>query len=171
MSEKRIFCTTIFFLVISIFTYIFSGLVALNLPKYYPTLNMWSRTALDGPGMGYYAKITLSIIIAVALSKVFYLVFPWLEKYFINSRNYLIGMAQGMMLVGIFFYIAEEWHTWGIEKRKLDNGELFNVEFWFYLILIGLFMVLFFIFQLIHGKYGENLLVNRTGDSNKNLSK
>lgn len=153
MPEKRIFYTIIFFINVGIFSYILSGLGDLNLPKYYPVLHRFSVATLDGPAMAFYAKIALTVIIAVVLGKIFYLVFPLIEKYFGNSRNYLIGFTQGTMLFGIFFFIAEEWHKWGIEKRKLDNDLFFNVEFWFYLILLGLFIGLFFILWLVHSKY------------------
>lgn len=153
MPEKRIFYTIIFFINVGIFSYILSGLVDLNLPKYYPMLRRFSVTTLEGPAMAFYAKIALTIVIAALLGKIFYLIFPLIEKYFDNSKNYLVGFTQATMLFGIFFFIAEEWHKWGIEKRKLDNGLFFNVEFWFYLILIGLFLGLFFVLWLVHSKY------------------
>lgn len=153
MPEKRIFHTIIFFTNIGVFSYVFSGLIELNLPKYYPMLRRFSIATLEGPAMAFYAKIALTVIIAVVLGKIFYLVFPLIEKYFGNSKNYLIGFTQATMLFGIFFFIAEEWHKWGIEKTKLDDGSFFNIEFWFYLILIGLFIGLFFVLWLIHGKY------------------
>lgn len=153
MSEKRIFHTIIFFINIGVFSYVFSGLIELNLPKYYPMLRRFSIATLEGPAMAFYAKIALTIIITVVLSKIFYLVFPLIEKYFNNSKDYLIGFTQAAILFGVFFFIAEEGHKWGIEKGKLDNGLFFNIELWIYLILIGLFTGLFFVLWLIYGKY------------------
>lgn len=153
MQEKRIFHSIIFFLSVGAFSYVFSGLAGLNLPKYYPELRVWSIKTLEGQSMGFYGKVAFVFIFSIILAKMFYLLYPLLEKHLNASRNYLIGFASSTLITGILFFVVEEWHSWGIAKRKLDNGLFSNVELWLFLVVAALFIILYFIFQAIDGKY------------------
>lgn len=152
MRNKRLFYALMFFLAISSFSYVFSGITELNLPKYYPVLREWSMATLEGVGMSFYAKVAVSLAASLVLSVVFYVIFPLLSKFVGNTSGHVLGFAQGVIVISLFFFIGEEWHKWGIEKRKLDNGLFFNKELGFYIILLILFMGLFAALAVLNGR-------------------
>ncbi|HIJ97864.1 TPA: hypothetical protein H1009_02125, partial [archaeon] len=130
------------FVITAIFIYVFSGLVGVNLPKYYPILNKWSVAALSGPSMGFYAKIPFALIPAAIIAVLFYLVAPLAQKHFqIRFKNFK-SFTTISVLFGVMFFIAEEWHVWGIEKLKLDAGGFFNAELTFFIVVLLGFLFL-----------------------------
>ncbi len=135
-EDGRRFAAINTFVISAIFIYIFSGLAGINLPKYYPALNKWSVAALSGPSMGYFAKVPFALISALIIAVLFYFAAPYLQQHFEIRLKSFKSFTTVSVLLGIMFYITEEWHVWGIEKLKLDGGGFFNTELLFLIIII-----------------------------------
>ncbi len=148
---RRIYNTICFFVIVSVFIYVFSGILGVNVLKYHPVENKWLSYGIEGsPSMGYYGKIAFSLPLAIILSIGFYFVFS-------NRRidaKCMKGASILSVLYGMFFFIGEEWHAWGIAKRGLDSKVFFNFELVSYLIVLGLFLVVLYLSVLVDRKEG-----------------
>ena len=125
-----------YFMIIATFIYVFSGLAGLNMPVYYPVLRQWSIIPIEkAVGMAYYGKLFFALVLGAAFAFLGSLV----KRRFTNEEE-LIGITKGTVILGLFFYLAEEWHKWGIEKMKFDTKNFLNYEFWYFLALTVLFV-------------------------------
>ncbi len=134
----RIFAALNFFLILSIFILIFSNLIGLNLPKYYPLLRKWSILPLEGPAMGYFGAVGFSILLALPFSILFYFVLPYKQRYLEIRFKTFKNLSTAFILLGIFYFIVEEYKSWGIEKIKLRSEGFLGVEFWLFLLFWSL---------------------------------
>lgn len=135
-EELKFIC---YFLIIATFIYVFTGLLGVNLPAYYPVLHIWSVAKIDkAVSMAYYSKVAFTLITALVITSV--------QKVFLKgecvNEELLLGATKGVVLFGIFFFLAEEWHIWGIEKMRFDTQNFFNYEFWYFSALTILFVSL-----------------------------
>jgi len=121
------------FIITGVFVYLFTGLTGLNLIKYYPTLRVWSVSKLDAPSMGFFGKILFSIPVATLITLIYAALYKQTSKTL--GKLSCRGMAIGILIFGYFFYVAEEWHEWGITKTGLSGGGFFNTEFWFFIVI------------------------------------
>lgn len=137
-KEERIYNSVCFFIVISIFIYVFSEIAGINVINYYPALNKWTVARLASPAIGYYGKILFSIPLASALSVLFYFLTPKLKI----NKIYFQGLIGGFILVGLMFFIVEEWHRWGVVNELLDKGGFYNIELVSFVVQIILFLML-----------------------------
>lgn len=138
------------FIVIGVFVYVFSGLTGLNLVRYYPVLREWSVTKLDGPSMGFFGKLLFALPITAIITLLYAAVYDWTTKTF--GKLCCRGLAIGSLIFGYFFYVAEEWHKWGIDKPGLDNGKFINNEFWFFIVVMILALISLMIPAYIYKK-------------------
>jgi hypothetical protein len=133
--EQKIYITVSGFLIVATFVYIFSGILGLNLPKYYPELGVFSVEKLTGPSMGYYGKMGFTLLLSLPLSVLFYLFLSRSRRTLGFNLDLWRGLAVGSLLFGVMFFVAEEWHKWGITKPGLGAFTLLLVLF---LSLLGL---------------------------------
>lgn len=120
-----------FFLIIVSFVYVFVGLTGVNLPAYYPVLHKWSVTPIkDAVSMGFYSRVAFTLIVSLIAA---FLTVAFTKNNAVNEET-LVGFTKATIVIGILFFVAEEWHKWGIEKMKLDGGGFLNYE-------LGLFAV------------------------------
>lgn len=138
----RVFSALNFFLIAAIFILVFSDLIGLNLPKYYPLARIWSVLPLEEPSMGYFGAVGFSIILALPLSFLFYALAPYRQKYLEIRFKTFKNLSTGFLLLGILYFIAKEWQKWGIEKMGLKTKIFFGTEFWFFLFVLILFLIL-----------------------------
>lgn len=121
-----------FFLIIASFVYVFVGLTGVNLPGYYPVLHKWSVAPIkDAISMGFYSRVAFALIFSLIVT---YATILFTRNNQVKEET-LIGFTKAAVIFGILFFIAEEWHKWGIEKMKLDTQNFLNYEFWFFLIV------------------------------------
>ena len=138
----RLFSSLNFFLILAIFILIFSDLIGLNLPKYYPLLRAWSVSPLRGPSMGYFSAVAFSIILALPLSILFYLILPYKQKYLEIRFKTFKNQSTGFLILGILNFIAKEWQKWGIEKMGLKSQNFPGAELRLFIVVIFLFLIL-----------------------------
>lgn len=148
----RIFAALNLFLISSIFILVFSNLIGINLAKYYPLLREWSIKPLEGPSMGFFGAVGFAILLAFPLSLIFYFLAPYLQKYLEIRFKTFKNLSTAFIVFGIFYFVAKEWKKWGIEKIGLADGGFFNAEFWFFIILLGMFLGLFFLLLFLEKK-------------------
>ena len=141
-SSERIFLTVCFFLTITVFAYVFSGIAGVNLPRYYPVQNAWSTEKLEGPSMGFYGKLALALVIGVTIAAAFYWVLPRAEHLLELRERGFKGLATTSLLIGILFFIVEEWRHWAIDKTGIEVTGFFNATLDLYLFGIGVFIAL-----------------------------
>lgn len=151
----RIFAALNFFLILTIFILIFSNLIGINLPRYYPLLGEWSILALEGPSMGYYGAISFTFLLAFPLALIFYFLEPILQKYLEIRFKTFKSLSTAFIVFGIFYFIAKEWKKWGIEKMGPVSEGFLNVEFWFFIGLLGGFLGLLFLLLILEKKIFE----------------
>src|SRR3989344_4802996 len=151
----RIFSFLNFFLMLAIFILVFSNLIGINLPKYYPLLYVWSILPLKGPSMGFFSAVGFSVSLALPLSLIFYLAAPYLQKYLEIRFKTFKNLSTAFVIVGIFYFIAKEWKEWGIEKTGLADSRFFNAEMLFFLIILGLFLIFFALLLILEKKIFE----------------
>ena len=119
-----------FFLIIASFVYVFVGITGVNLPAYYPVLHQWSVTPIkDAVSMGFYGRVAFTLIFSLLVTYAMIL----LTKNNETKEETLIGFTKASVIFGVLFFVAEEWHKWGIEKMKFDTQVFLNYEFWFFL--------------------------------------
>lgn len=151
----RIFAALNFFLILAIFILVFSNLVGLNLPKYYPLLRQWSISPLEGPSMGYFGAVGFSILLALPLAILFYWLLPFTQKYSEIRFKTFKNLSTAFILFGILFFVAKEWKKWGIEKMGLKSETFFGSEFWLFVIVLILFLLLLRILLFLEKKIFE----------------
>lgn len=151
-KDCRLFASLNFFLVLAIFILVFSNLIGLNLPKYYPLLRQWSILSLEGPSMSYFGAVGFSILLALPLSILFYLALPYLQKYQEIRFKTFKTLSTASVLFGISYFVAKEWKKWGIEKMGLKSEKLFGTEFWFFILVLILFLLLLRILLILEKK-------------------
>lgn len=148
----RIFSALNFFLILAIFILVFSHLSGVNLPKYYPLLREWSIKPLEGPAMGYFGIVGFSILLALPASILFYLTLPYKQKYLEIRFKTFKNLSTASILFGIFYFVAKEWGKWGIEKMGLKSEGFFGAEFWLFITILILFLVLLKILLVLEKK-------------------
>ncbi|MDO8424846.1 MAG: hypothetical protein Q7S70_02810 [bacterium] len=149
----RVFASLNFFLLLSIFTLVFSNLLGLNLPKYYPLLYQWSVTPISGGvGMGYFAAVGFSLILALPLSFIFYLSLARAQKHLEIRYKTFKNLSTGFLLFGIFYFAAKEWKEWGIDKMGIKSTDFFGPEFWSFVVILGSFLALLKILLILEKK-------------------
>ena len=151
----RIFASLNFFLTSAIFILIFGNLIGINLPKYYPLSGAWSILSLNEPAMGYFSAVGFAILLALPLSIIFYLLAPYLQKYFEIRFKTFKNLSTILIVLGIFYFVAKEWKEWGIEKMGLNDSRFFNAEMVFFIIILGLFLIFFALLLMLEKKIFE----------------
>lgn len=151
----RIFAALNFFLILTIFILVFSNLIGINLPRYYPLLGRWSILPLEGPSMGFYGAIGFALLLGIPLALIFYFLEPILQKYLEIRFKTFKSLSTASIVFGGFYFIAKEWKKWGIEKVGLVNDGFLNVEFWFFIGLLGGFLGLLFLLLILEKKIFE----------------
>lgn len=151
----RIFAALNFFLMLSIFILIFSNLIGLHLPKYYPLLKRWSILPIEGLSMGFFGAVGFSILLALPLSLLFYWVLPYKQKYLEIRFKTFKSLSTAFLLFGILYFVAKEWGKWGIEKTGLKSAEFFGAEFWLFVTILILFLILLKILLILEKKIFE----------------
>ena len=148
----RIFASLNFFLISAIFILVFSDLIGLNLPKYYPLAKQWSISSLEGPAMGYFSAVLFSILLSLPLSILFYSVLEKKQKYLEIRFKTFKNLSTAFLIFGILYFIAKEWQKWGIEKMGLKSQNFFGTEFWLFVVVLFLFLILFKILLFLEKK-------------------
>ena len=148
----RIFCALNFFLILSIFILIFANLTGLNLPKYYPLLAKWSIAPLEGPSMGYFGALLFPILLALPLAILFYWFLPYKQKYLEIRFKTFKNLSTAFILFAIFYFVAKEWKKWGIEKMGLKSEGFLSAEFWLFITIFILFLILLKILLVLEKK-------------------
>lgn len=151
----QIFSALNFFLILSILILVFSNLVGLKLPRYYPLLGQWSIARLEGPSMGFFGAVGFSILVALPLSILFYWLLPYKQRYLEIRFKTFKSLSAGFLLFGILYFVAKEWKKWGIEKMGLKSNEFFGPEFWLFIAVLVLFLILFKILLVLEKKIFE----------------
>jgi len=151
----RIFAALNFFLILTIFILVFSNLIGLNLPKYYPLLREWSIAPLEGPSMGFFSAVGFSILLALPLSILIYWFLPYKQKFLEIRFKTFKNLSTAFILFGIFYFVAKEWKKWGIEKMGLKSDSFFGPEFWLFIIVLVLFLILLKILLILEKKIFE----------------
>lgn len=151
-KDAQIFAAVNLFMIIAVFIYAFSGLAGINLPRYYPTLNQWSIAALEGPAMGFFAKVPFALIPATTIAIIFYLAAPWLQAHIEIRLKTFKNFSTMAILFGMMFFVVEEWHSWGIVKQKLEGSGFFNAELNLLIISTAVFLLLGLVILAIEKK-------------------
>lgn len=151
----RVFAALNFFLILAIFVLVFSHLIGLNLPKYYPFLRQWSIAPLRGVSMGFFSAVGFSILTALPLSILFYLVLPCKQKYLEIRFKTFKNLSTLAIIFGILYFAAKEWKEWGIEKMGLKSENFFSAEFWLFVVILVLFLILLKILLILEKKIFE----------------
>lgn len=151
----RIFATLNFFLILSILILVFSNLVGINLPRYYPLLGQWSITSLGGPSMGFFGAVGFAILLALPLTLLFYWFLPIKQKHLEIRFKTFKNLSTAFIIFGILYFIAKEWEKWGIEKMGLKGESFFGAEFWLFIAILILFLILLKILLVLEKKIFE----------------
>lgn len=134
-NTKLIFAC--YFVAISSFVYVFSGIAQINVPLYYPVLREWHVEKLkDAISMGFYSKLAFALVVGFVTA--------FVSTLFARRNNLnldrLIGFTKASAVIGVLFFIAEEGHKWMIEKMKYDLEKFFfNYEMLVFVIVLGIF--------------------------------
>ncbi|PIZ00238.1 hypothetical protein COY62_03695 [bacterium (Candidatus Howlettbacteria) CG_4_10_14_0_8_um_filter_40_9] len=126
-----------YFITIATFIYVFVGITGVNLPAYYPVLHKWSISPIkDAVSMGFYGRVAFTLIVSLIAT----FILTAFTKTKDTNESLLAGFTKASVIFGIFFFIGEEWHKWGIEKMKFDSKPFLNYEFWFFAVLVTIFV-------------------------------
>lgn len=151
----RLFSVLNFFLISTIFILVFSNLVGVKLPRYYPLLLEWSITPLESPSMGFFGAVGFSILLALPLSILFYWLLPYKQKYLEIRFKTFKTLTTAFVLFGILYFVAKEWKEWGIEKMGLRSDSFFGPEFWLFVVVLLTFLILLKILLVLEKKIFE----------------
>jgi hypothetical protein len=151
----RIFAGLNLFLILAIFVLVFSHLIGLNLPKYYPLLHQWSVSPLQEVSMGFFSAVGFSILTALPLSILFYLVSPHKQKYLEIRFKTFKNLSTLAIIFGILYFAVKEWKEWGIEKMGPKSESFFSAEFWLFIAVLVLFLILLKILLILEKKIFE----------------
>jgi len=151
----QIFAALNFFLILAIFVLVFSHLIGLSLPKYYPLLRQWSIKPLEGAGMGFFGAVGFSILLALPISILFYWFLPYKQRYLEIRFKTFKNLSTAFILFGILYFVAKEWKKWGIEKMGLKSESFFDAEFWLFVAVLVLFLILLKILLFLEKKIFE----------------
>ncbi len=151
----RIFAALNFFLILSTSILVFSNLIGVNLPRYYPSLRQWSILPLEGPSMGFFGAVGFTLLLAFPITVIFYFLEPVLQKYLEIRFKTFKSLSTASLVFGILYFVAKEWRKWGIEKMGLSGGGFFNSELTFFIITLGLFLILLSLLLILEKKIFE----------------
>lgn len=151
----QIFSALNFFLILSIIILIFSNLVGVKLPRYYPLLKEWSVTSLESPSMGFFGAVGFSILLALPLTILFYWLLPYKQRYLEIRFKTFKNLSTAFIIFGILYFVAKEWKKWGIEKMGLKSDSFFGPEFWLFIVVFILFLILLKISLILEKKIFE----------------
>lgn len=155
-KDKRIFFTLGVFVILAVFLYVFSGVVGVNVPRYYPETHEWKTfSEASFPSVGYYGKLLVTIPLAAVLSIIFYLILPAFSGILEKEEAKYQGAIKLSLLFGSLYFVGHEWHRWGIQEAGLDTNLFWNSELNFFLFLLVLYVVLAFILSWAGSKIGE----------------
>jgi len=131
------------FVISATVSYVLAGLASLNLPRYYPQLHSWSTVAMDGEiAMGLFGRFAWALVVGLVVALLYLLFSRGISQLRKKVPAIFWASATAVTLsFGSAVIVVEEWHKWGLEKRGLEQGGLFNAELGLFLVGLAVFIL------------------------------
>ncbi len=128
------------FLSATSFCYIAIDLAGVNVPRYYPLLREFSIEPIaDQISMGFYGRVVVALVAGIILTGLHSIFLPLFNRLGMLRHPFAYGLTTATIWFSATIIVLEEWHNWGIVKRKLEGGGMFNAEFGLFLLgIVGL---------------------------------